>query len=227
VFRLYAAVVLGSAALYVTGSAEQTAGFAAGLRRLVMAPERRALRIGLLVAIPGLVAVQGWAVGQRQVAAPVVFRSIHPAPPTEISFREPGAESGETIRLIGAESPVRALEHADPAAFEAQVRLGRDLYFGHCFYCHGADLAGDGPYADALDPRPTSFSDPGTIAILEESYVFWRIAKGGAGLPPEGAPSRSAMPAWEGVLSSEQIWQVTAFLYDRTGFEARQPGEAE
>ena len=43
-----------------------------------------------------------------------------------------------------------------------------------------------GPYAAALNPVPLSFQDIGTIAQLQESFLFWRIATGGPGLPKEG-----------------------------------------
>jgi len=51
--------------------------------------------------------------------------------------------------------------------------------------------------------------------------VFWRIAKGGPGLPREGAPWNSAMPAWEDILTEEEIWAVIIFLYDQTGAQPR------
>jgi len=45
--------------------------------------------------------------------------------------------------------------------------------------------------------------------------VFWRIAKGGVGLPNEGTPWNSAMPAWEDFLTEDEIWAVTIFLYEQ------------
>jgi hypothetical protein len=68
---------------------------------------------------------------------------------------------------------------------------------------------------------PANFQDQGTIAQLSESFVFWRIAKGGVGLPAEGTPWNSAMPAWEDMLTAEEIWAVTLFLYEQTGWEPR------
>ena len=51
--------------------------------------------------------------------------------------------------------------------------------------------------------------------------MFWRIAKGGPGLPREGAPWNSAMPVWEDFLSEREIWSVILFLYDQTGWKPR------
>ena len=86
-------------------------------------------------------------------------------------------------------------------------------------------MAGDGMYAHGLNPIPTNFTDPGTIPQLQESFLFWRIAKGGPGLPGEGGPWDSAMPAWEKFLTEEEIWDVILFLYDHTGFRPRAAGE--
>ncbi|MCH7490370.1 MAG: cytochrome c, partial [Gemmatimonadetes bacterium] len=50
---------------------------------------------------------------------------------------------------------------------------------------------------------------------------FWRIAKGGPGLPPEGTPWNSAMPIWEDFLTEDEIWAVIIFLYEQSGLEPR------
>ena len=47
--------------------------------------------------------------------------------------------------------------------------------------------------------------------------LFWRIVKGGPGLPLEGAPWETSMPAWEQFLSEEQIWELILALYHDTG----------
>ena len=83
-------------------------------------------------------------------------------------------------------------------------------------------MYGKGLFAYGLDPVPTNFQDSGTIAMLQESYLFWRILKGGIGLPEEGGPWASAMPAWEKFLKKEQIaWDVIAYLYEYTGQKPR------
>jgi hypothetical protein len=62
---------------------------------------------------------------------------------------------------------------------------------------------------------------------LTESFLFWRIAKGGPGLPGESTPWDSAMPVWENFLSEKEIWQVILYLYDATPWEPRTWGEEE
>ena len=69
----------------------------------------------------------------------------------------------------------------------------------------------------ALNPIPTNFADGQTLPNLSETFLFWRIAKGGPGMPEEGAPWDTAMPAWEKFLKEEEMWDVILFLYDFTG----------
>jgi mono/diheme cytochrome c family protein len=66
-------------------------------------------------------------------------------------------------------------------------------------------------------PRPANFRDDGTIAQLDENYVFWRIKEGYEGLPVGSMRYRSAMPPWREVLTDEQIWKIIMFEYTNAG----------
>jgi mono/diheme cytochrome c family protein len=57
--------------------------------------------------------------------------------------------------------------------------------------------------------------------MLREAFLFWRISKGAPGLPEEGGPWQSAMPAWEQFLSEDEMWDVVLFLYEFTGSRPR------
>ena len=85
----------------------------------------------------------------------------------------------------------------------------------------GDNLGGNGMFVHGLDPIPTDFADAGTIPNLTESFLFWRISKGAPGLPDEGGPWESAMPAWEKFLTEEEMWEAILFLYDFTGRRPR------
>ena len=76
-------------------------------------------------------------------------------------------------------------------------------------------------FVHALDPIPTNFADKGTIAGLRDTFLLWRVSKGGPGMPEEGGPWDSAMPAWEKFLKEEEMWEVILFLYDFTGQKPR------
>jgi len=209
----YMATVLVGVLLYVSASDRRWEEFKQPLRALVTEPERRLARNALLVAVPLLVGVLTFLQVRPTVAAPPTLRSIHPAPPSQISFR------GRTIVLDGLENPLRG-----QGEMAQHLELGGRLYYQNCMACHGDVLDGDGHYAHGFSPRPLEFGGS-TIAQLTESFVFWRIAKGGPGLPREGAPWSSAMPAWEEFMTEEEIWAVTLFIYHQSGMTPRTWGE--
>jgi mono/diheme cytochrome c family protein len=108
---------------------------------------------------------------------------------------------------------------------EEAFEQGKAIYYQNCMPCHGDYLDGLGHFASGFNPQPLPLRGGGTIAQLTESFVFWRIAKGGPGLPREGAPWNSAMPAWEEYLTADEIWAVTLFLYEQAGVSPRTWGE--
>ncbi len=144
------------------------------------------------------------------------FRVVHPAPPSAIKAW------GRTYDLTALENPLRVFKSSDPKLFKRYVKEGGDIYFSNCFFCHGAKLDGRGQYAHALNPRPLTFQGIDTIAQLQESYVFWRVVKGGPGLPELSAPWSSSMPVWEEKLSEDEVWKVILFIYDYTGNSPRE-----
>jgi len=149
------------------------------------------------------------------IEPPFFARTVHPASPPSITVH------GENIDLDTTENPLLPLRQSDPATFQAHLDNGRRTYYRNCVYCHGDDMSGNGMFVHGLDPIPTNFTDPGTIAQLRDTFLFWRIAKGGPGLPDEGGPWASAMPAWETYLSEEEMWEVVLFLYEFTNQRPR------
>jgi mono/diheme cytochrome c family protein len=99
--------------------------------------------------------------------------------------------------------------------------MGKGFYFAYCMPCHGPKFNGNGPASDGFNPPPANFVDPGTIAQLQESYLFWRIKKGGVGLNVEGHPWKSAMPRWEVELSDDMIWKIIMAEYAGSGHKPR------
>ena len=173
-------------------------------------PDKKWLRAVLLVVLPLGVGYATFAQARPRVSAPISLRSIHPAPPGQITFR------GKTMQLAGLENPLHS--RGSP---EEHYTNGRKVYYQNCLPCHGDLLDGKGQFGHGFSPTPLPFNDAGTIAQLTESYVFWRIAKGGPGLPREGTPWHSAMPVWEDLLTEDEIWSVIIFLYQQSGFQPR------
>lgn len=185
------------------------------IQAFVVEPRYRPFLIATVLLIPALVAWNIYAGMTRTPQTPFFARTVHPAPPDQIKVL------GSDHALGTADNPYRKLEETNPAEFQQRVKHGRDIYYENCFYCHGDLMAGAGMFAHALNPIPTNFQDPGTIAMLREAFLFWRIAKGAPGLPEEGGPWQSAMPAWESFLTEEEMWNVILFLYDFTGYKPR------
>jgi len=171
--------------------------------------------IATLVTLPLLVGAQTYIGSQGEIMPPGFGRSVHPAPPNSVDFK------GQSIDLVRGDNPFRKLATENPEEFKKHVQSGKKVYYQNCFYCHGDNLEGKGLYAHGLNPLPTNFQDPATIAMLQEGFLFWRVAKGGIGLPEEGGPWDSAMPAWEEFLTADEIWQVILFLYDFTDQKPR------
>lgn len=195
---------------YLTAANDRIREVADSLIAFFVNPEYK-VALGLtLVLLPLLVAFQVYSGMSGQPQAPLSARTIHPPPPGSISYQ------GKQIDLLTVHNPFRDLEQSDPTVFEAHVAGGRAVYYQNCVYCHGDNMEGDGFFAHGFNPIPANFQDPTTIAMLQESYLFWRIAKGAPGLPSESTPWLSAMPAWETFLSEEEIWEVILFLYDYT-----------
>ena len=211
----YMVTVLVGVLIWVSDSDERWNRFLEPIRATLVEPDRRWLRLGLLVVVPLLVGFLAFRQVRQTVAAPPSLRSIHPAPPSSITFR------GTSMTLAGLENPLRS-----DGSIAEDYEEGKRVYYENCLPCHGDALDGRGHYAHGFNPAPLAFNQSGTIPQLTESFVFWRIAKGGPGLPKEGAPWNSAMPVWEDMLTAEEIWAVIVFLYEQTGSSPRTWEEA-
>ncbi|MGH7320233.1 MAG: c-type cytochrome, partial [Candidatus Rokuibacteriota bacterium] len=213
---LYMAITLLAVLIYVSSDSESWRAFITPIWQTLVEPRRRPIRLLLGVVLPLLVGYYAYSQATPKTEAPAELRAIHPAPPTSIAFR------GKTIDLQATDTPVRK----DTANREKHLAAGGQIYIRNCVYCHGDNLDGKGHFAHGFNPQPADFADPGTIAQLSEGYLFWRIAKGGPGLPKEATPWNSAMPAWEDRLTEEQIWQVILYLYATTGHPPRRMDHA-
>jgi len=155
-------------------------------------------RLAVLVLFPLLVGWETYSDLVPSTQPPAENRTIHPAPPGE---------------FVGLANPV-------PNTPE-NVMMGKGLFSAFCSPCHGPKFNGNGPASDGFNPPPANFGDPGTIAQLQESYLFWRIKKGGVGLNVEGHPWKSAMPRWEVELPDEWIWKIIMAEYAGSGQKPR------
>ena len=96
-----------------------------------------------------------------------------------------------------------------PAEFAGQknpygpeaAHQGAEVYKTYCESCHGESGLGDGVAGGSLVPPPKNLME--LQSTVADDYLFWRIHNGKTG---------TAMVAWKGILTDEQIWQVVSFI---------------
>ena len=215
VISIYMGIVTIAILAYVSSSEERRTEVSGPLVRFMTEKRYTTLLALTVVAIPALAAANVYVQMSVPLEPPLFSRTVHPASPTSITVHD------KKIDLDAGENPFLHLEASDPAGFRRHVENGRRIYYQNCVFCHGDNLAGNGMFVHALDPIPTNFADKGTIAGLRDTFLLWRVSKGGPGMPEEGGPWDSAMPAWEKFLKEEEMWEVILFLYDFTGQKPR------
>jgi len=133
-----------------------------------------------------------------------------------LAFDDPGSiEMPSTIHVNGKSISLQNLKN--PITESNQAFLdGSKIYIENCVLCHGDLLNGKGLYSESFFPPPANFLHPQSILSKPKSYAYWRIMKGGSGLPKKYEPWNSAMPSWEGVLTEEQVWKVIHFIYEKS-----------
>jgi mono/diheme cytochrome c family protein len=220
VISLYMGIISIAILAYVSSSEERREEVSGPLVRF-MTEKRYTLFLALtVVAIPALAAANVYLRMTAPLEPPFFPRTVHPASPTDITVHE------KKVDLDAGENPFLPLEKSNPAEYRKHVENGRKVYYRNCVFCHGDNLTGNGMFVHGLDPLPTNFADQGAIAMLRDTFLYWRITKGGPGLPDEGGPWESAMPAWEKILKEEEMWEAILFLYDFTGQKPRAKDEA-
>ena len=215
VISIYMGIVSLAILAYMSSSQERREEVSRPLVRL-MTEKRYATLLGAtVVAIPARAAANVYVQMNAPLQPPFFARTVHPASPSEITVHD------KKIDLDNGENPFRQLETSNPTEFRNHVEHGRQVYYRNCVFCHGDNLSGNGMFVHGLDPIPPNFNDAGSIAMLRETFLFWRISKGGPGLPEEGGPWDTAMPSWEKFLKEDEVWDAILFLYDFTGRKPR------
>ena len=212
---MYMLFVVAGTVMVFTFTEEGAQELIGPIMALVEDPSKKMVRNVVFIIVPLLAGYYTYSSMMPSFEAPMELRTIHPAPPGKFKA------FGKSYNLTTLENPFRKFEKEDPAKFKELVKEGGNVYIRNCQYCHGDRLDGRGPYASGLNPTPLNFQDVGTIAQLQESFLFWRISTGGPGLPQEAAPWISSMPVWQNFLTEDEIWKVILFLYNYTGRQPR------
>jgi mono/diheme cytochrome c family protein len=214
---MFMLLALVGAFIHITTSDARIAAFTAPVLTFLRGDQdrrwrlwARVARLAGLIVLPLLVGGFVYTQAKPAVAPPTAIRIQHPT--------IPGAFEKLANPLRAPDGTLQAPEILEE---------GRVLYQKNCRPCHGTTAGGDGPMARGLRLKPINFRDAGTIATLVEGYLVWRIKEGGIGLPSVSTPWDSAMPAWKGELTDEEIWKIIVAEYDTAGVEPRKPEKLE
>ena len=116
--------------------------------------------------------------------------------------------------LIASPQPGYA-QNMDPKNADA-VEHGETSYARHCASCHGANLEGAKNWRErnpdgSLPPPP---HDETGHTWHHPEHMLFKITKAGgqAIVPPT---FKSAMPAFNGLLTDKEIWNVLSFIKSR------------
>jgi mono/diheme cytochrome c family protein len=82
---------------------------------------------------------------------------------------------------------------------EDSVLFGQNLYLQNCTDCHGSKADGLGPDAENMEPKPSNLA--AMAGHHSDGDMAWKIKKG-----------KGPMPAWENIVSEEQIWNLVNFI---------------
>ncbi|MDK1023123.1 MAG: cytochrome c [Gammaproteobacteria bacterium] len=213
VMTLFMSIATVSILVFIMADENRYNSFLAPILKLLTEDQLFVPRVFLLTLFP---LFMGWVTYERirpRFDPPYEGRTIHPEAPSTFRFQ------GKSFDVLNTTNPLR--DPAELTNFKDNLREGKSIYFLNCAFCHGDLLDGNGHFSAAFNPLPANFRDIGTISQLEETYVFWRTATGGPGLPMGATPWNSSMPVWQDFLSEKEIWQVVLYIYDASGSTPR------
>lgn len=112
--------------------------------------------------------------------------------------------SGTHARGVPA-APLKAdMKLPLPDGLRGDAVAGRRFYESNCATCHGVKGDGQGPRAYFINPKPRVFTSDESRAMLTRPAIFAATSAGRRG---------SEMPAWEKVLSPQEIANVSEYVF--------------
>ena len=114
--------------------------------------------------------------------------------------------SGLERALAGRAMDIYADKHKPDMENPTQITAanltdGAKEYEEHCAFCHGGAKAKISPMRDRFNPPVPQLVN--RIPHDPDNWLFW-VTKHGVRM--------TGMPAWDGVMSDEEMWKVIAFI---------------
>jgi cytochrome c oxidase cbb3-type subunit 3 len=89
----------------------------------------------------------------------------------------------------------------------ADLDAAKKDFVRFCSKCHGPGGKGDGPQADALDPKPRDLTDCARMKPIPDDTLFTAIKEGGAAVQLS-----KDMPAWKDGMDDGEIRDLVAYV---------------
>lgn len=116
------------------------------------------------------------------------------------------ASSGELAMSPTLAVPRSTLTTPNPYANDpASAQRGRVIYQQYCQACHGLNGDGNGPAVAGLRVRPPSFRNPQHFLAPGMDGAHFYVVQHGDG-------RTGGMPAWQGTLTDQQIWDAVNYV---------------
>lgn len=96
---------------------------------------------------------------------------------------------------------------------EKSIAAGHELFLKLCRECHGTLSEGRNPRAARFVPPAPDFHEQ-RYGNSDPEYLYWRIEEGKRTEPFRSRGS--VMPAWKPHLTEREIWQLVAYLRQRS-----------
>jgi mono/diheme cytochrome c family protein len=102
-------------------------------------------------------------------------------------------------------APDEARERKNPIPKTLEsIERGKNHFHRSCVNCHGENAEGDGPAGSVLTPKPANLRR--MAGAHSDGDFAWKIVNG-----------RGPMPAWENILSENQIWDLVNYIQSLSG----------
>jgi cytochrome c oxidase cbb3-type subunit 3 len=92
-------------------------------------------------------------------------------------------------------------------AVAADLAAAKNDFVRFCAKCHGSGGKGDGPQAEALDPKPRDLTNCVQMKAVTDDTLFTAIKEGGAAVKLS-----KDMPAWKDGMEDDEIHDLVAYV---------------